>query len=344
MKKLVTKINNSLYYFVKPSKADAASYSLMEQVNFNALLFTASLFSVITTVFSFVALEDWFSNAFTILFSVLFSYLYYLSRFKNHQHLWITITSILTVLSICWFVYGGATGSTPYLYILSLFIIVVIAKPKQQSLIIVIYLLNLIVLYFLEYFYSDKLLHHYNSQEYYSDMIFTFLLVLLASFFVMRFFKRMYDSERKRVKDQQKIIALQNQEHLSSLLYASNLQRTIIDNEDELKFLFSDSFVLFKPKHIVTGDFYWVKLKDEFGIVVVADCTGHGVPAALLSILGISILDELTEKIRELWTASKFLEKLKLKFLSHFNKVKEIEGRPMDSMDLGALLIESMHY
>jgi len=340
MKKILQKINNKLYYFVLPDKANTSRYSLMEQINFNALLLTASLFSIIFCVFSFIALQDLVSNIFTVFFSVLFSYLYFLSRFKNYQHIWFATTIILIVLSLCWFVYGGAVGSTPYLYILFLFITIVISKPKQQSLIIFIYLSNLAILYFLEYCYGDKLIHRYNSQDYYSDMIFRFLLVLIATFFIMRFFKHMYEKERKKVENQNIIIAAQNEEHLASLRYAANLQKEIISTEDQLNFLFDDYFLLFKPRNIVSGDFYWIKQKEEFGIVVVADCTGHGVPAAFLSILGISLLDEATEQIRELWTASKFLDRLRFKFIPHFKKSAAANEKTNDSIDMGVLIID----
>ena len=340
MKKILQKINNTFYRFVRPDKVNTTHYSLMEQINFNALLFTGALFSVVFCIFSFIALQDLISSISSFFFSILFSYLYYLSRFKNYQNIWLSTAAILMVLSMCWFIYGGTVGSTPYIYILSLFITTVISKPQQQSLIIFIYLSNLSVLYFLEYFYGETLIHHYNSQEYYSDMVFTFLLVLIATFLVMRFFKRTYESEREKVQTQHQIIATQHEEHLSSLRYAASLQKEIISTEDQLNFLFDDYFLLFKPRNIVSGNFYWIKQKEEFGIVVVADCTGHGIPAAFLSILGVSILDEAAEQIRELLNAAKFLERLRAKFIPHFKKSAALNEKTTDSMDMGVLIID----
>ena len=79
-----------------------------------------------------------------------------------------------------------------------------------------------------------------------------------------------------------------------SMRYASNLQRSILPNERVIQNAFSDAFVMFKPKDIVSGDFYWVtKTKDGEVIVAAADCTGHGVPGAFLTIVGNNLLNQI---------------------------------------------------
>ncbi len=340
MKKILEKINSSLYYFVKPANSISSSYSAMEQINFNALLFSSSLYLIFSSAFNFFELADYILTTFTIGCSLIFIYLYYLSRFKNYQNIKLTSIVILLLLSMSWFMAGGALGSISYIYIISLIVLIMITKKKQHNLIFYLFLTNLAILYFLEYYYGDLLIHPYTSeQSHSSDMIFTFILSLFFTFFLLRFFKSMYDDGREKLELQNKIIETQNEEHHSSMLYASDLQRKIISNEGELKFLFKDYFILFKPKDVVTGDFYWVKQKDEYGVIVVADCTGHGVPAAFLSILGISILDDIAEQMKDLWMASKFLERLRFKFTFHFQKVKELENKITDSMDVGLLLI-----
>lgn len=333
------KISNLLIELVKPQHIGSSSNSLMEQINFNALLLTGLFFSLIMFVFSVIEL-DILSNICTIIFTLTFSYLYYLSRYKNYQNVWTIVIVVLTTLSISWFVYGGIIGSTAYLYILFLFFIIIIAKRHQHYSIFLIFIANLIILYFLEHYYGKEIVHNYLSKkEYYVDLVFTFFLVLISTFFIMRFLKRMFDEERRKVENQKDIIEIQNKEHHESLIYASNLIKKINSNKSQLGLLLSDYFVLFKPKDIVSGDFCWVKAKGEIGVVVVADCTGHGIPAAFLSILGITLLEETFKQIKEEYTASEVLEKLREKFIAHFQKNEDLSEQTKDGIDLGICII-----
>ncbi len=78
-----------------------------------------------------------------------------------------------------------------------------------------------------------------------------------------------------------------------SIAYAQRIQSAILPSEDLLDELLPDHFVLFKPKDIVSGDFYWIKEVQDHLVIVGADCTGHGVPGAFMSVLGITMLNDL---------------------------------------------------
>ncbi|MBI4648764.1 MAG: hypothetical protein HY738_19795 [Bacteroidia bacterium] len=75
------------------------------------------------------------------------------------------------------------------------------------------------------------------------------------------------------------------------------IQHAVLPNLKDITFIqnmsYLDYFVIFKPKDIVSGDFYWVTIVNDWLIVTVADCTGHGVPGAFMSMLGVSFLNEL---------------------------------------------------
>lgn len=101
--------------------------------------------------------------------------------------------------------------------------------------------------------------------------------------------------EQKVVERTQKIEA-QNKEITCSIQYASRIQHALLPPNEELKKLLPSYFVLSKPRDIVSGDYYWLANKDDKVIIAVADCTGHGVPAAFLSILGVSFLNEIVNK------------------------------------------------
>jgi serine phosphatase RsbU (regulator of sigma subunit)/Tfp pilus assembly protein PilF len=94
---------------------------------------------------------------------------------------------------------------------------------------------------------------------------------------------------------QNKIIEDKNRDITDSILYARRIQEAIIPAEKHLAQLFPESFVVYKPKDIVSGDFYWAAQTLEGNtLLAVADCTGHGVPGAFMSLLGISFLNEIT--------------------------------------------------
>src|SRR5665647_2880432 len=79
----------------------------------------------------------------------------------------------------------------------------------------------------------------------------------------------------------------------SSIRYASNIQNAVLPPVELMDRLLPDNFILSKPKDIVSGDFYWLAEKDNKIVFVVADCTGHGVPGAFMSLLGITLLNEI---------------------------------------------------
>ncbi|HWY13179.1 MAG TPA: tetratricopeptide repeat protein [Bacteroidia bacterium] len=90
---------------------------------------------------------------------------------------------------------------------------------------------------------------------------------------------------------QKEIIEEKNREILDSIQYAKRIQDAILPDTTLLSEFFSESFILFKPKDIVSGDFYWMEKKNDTLHVAVVDCTGHGVPGAFISLLGYNLLN-----------------------------------------------------
>jgi serine phosphatase RsbU (regulator of sigma subunit) len=97
----------------------------------------------------------------------------------------------------------------------------------------------------------------------------------------------------------------QKEEILSSIRYAERIQRNLLPTEADMKSIFPDSFVIYKPKDIVSGDFYWVgktKLNGVVGpahdvsLLATGDCTGHGVPGAMVSVMGCNLLREILQQ------------------------------------------------
>jgi serine phosphatase RsbU (regulator of sigma subunit) len=101
--------------------------------------------------------------------------------------------------------------------------------------------------------------------------------------------------EQKVIERTQKIDN-QNKEITSSIRYASRIQNALLPPDEELNRLLPSYFILNKSKDIVSGDFTWATRKDDKVIIAVADCTGHGIPGAFMSILGITFLNEIVNK------------------------------------------------
>jgi serine phosphatase RsbU (regulator of sigma subunit) len=95
----------------------------------------------------------------------------------------------------------------------------------------------------------------------------------------------------QEIRDKNDVLSVQNEEILQSIVYAKRLQNATLPSEKAMIQLFKDSSVLYRPKDIVSGDFYWMEEVDDMVFFAVADCTGHGVPGAMLSVFGNNALN-----------------------------------------------------
>lgn len=101
-------------------------------------------------------------------------------------------------------------------------------------------------------------------------------------------------------RQQEEIIATQSDDITSSINYAKRIQFNLLSSKEEMDNSFQQSFVYFKPKDIVSGDFYWVDQIDSKTVLAVGDCTGHGVPGAFMSLLGVNLLNTIVHEKQEL--------------------------------------------
>ena len=122
-------------------------------------------------------------------------------------------------------------------------------------------------------------------------------------------------------------LQLANKEITDSINYASIIQKAVLAPSYELSRIFKDHFIIYKPKNIVSGDFYWFKeMKNGDGILAVADCTGHGLSGSLLSMLGISFLNQIMSQLDdEDYTAASILDYLKSFFIQTLHQKGDLE-------------------
>ena len=119
------------------------------------------------------------------------------------------------------------------------------------------------------------------------------ILDMVAAFIVSILFMFILHNLRYKAWEQKHTIDIQHRTIMDSINYAAKTQRNLLPSESEFKSAFSDSSVIFKPRDIVGGDIYWMKQYDKGTVLCVADCTGHGTPGALLTMLVVSALDSM---------------------------------------------------
>lgn len=141
------------------------------------------------------------------------------------------------------------------------------------------------------------------------------------------------------LEQSQDALIRQNKEITDSINYAKRIQSAVLPDDEQLSDLLPEYFVLFKPRDIVSGDYYWIRQIKNFTVLVAADCTGHGVPGAFMSMLGMSILNEIVGKSR-LDSAGEFLDRLRKKVKTTLSQEgKEMEQK--DGMDMSMAIFDS---
>jgi sigma-B regulation protein RsbU (phosphoserine phosphatase) len=121
----------------------------------------------------------------------------------------------------------------------------------------------------------------------------------------------------------------------ASINYASTIQNAILPKLEQLEKVASEHFILFKPRDIVSGDFYWATYVDDKQIVVVADCTGHGVPGAFMSLIGNTLLDKIV-KMENILSPDRILTRLHQEIYKVLNQK---DGNNLDGMDVAVCQI-----
>jgi len=145
------------------------------------------------------------------------------------------------------------------------------------------------------------------------------------------------ESQRDLVVTQRDRIETQSQKITDSITYAQRIQQAVLPSGNAIEDILGDHFILFKPKDIVSGDFYWATRSNEHLFVAVADCTGHGVPGAFMSMLGITLLNEIVRR-KENFNAAEVLDRLR-ELMIEALKQKGIIGEQKDGMDMAFCIL-----
>ena len=163
-----------------------------------------------------------------------------------------------------------------------------------------------------------------------------FSLLILLVFLVFRSLQqnkkanKIITAQKEEVESQKHIVEHKNREILDSITYAKRIQSAILPQPKLVKEFLEDSFVLYKPKDIVAGDFYWLEVVEETVLFAAADCTGHGVPGAMVSVVCNNGLNRAVREYK-LIEPDQILNKTRELVVKEFEKSDE---NVMDGMDI----------
>ena len=153
---------------------------------------------------------------------------------------------------------------------------------------------------------------------------------------------------RENYRLQRSMLANANYEATSSIVYAKGIQTAILPTKKIMNSTFGDTLIIWNPVEIISGDFYWTKQKGRYKLLAVADCTGHGVPGAFMSMLGMTSLNDIVASADlDTTTAADILDELRDKIITALRQ-PESDILALDGMDIALCIIDSqslkMHY
>ncbi|MBL7910471.1 MAG: tetratricopeptide repeat protein [Bacteroidia bacterium] len=143
------------------------------------------------------------------------------------------------------------------------------------------------------------------------------------------------ESQKKEVEDQKELVEEKQKEILDSISYAKRLQQAILPPDNFITQFLPASFIYYRPKDIVAGDFYWMEVTEDKILIAAADCTGHGVPGAMVSVVCSNALNR-TVKEMKITEPSKILDKVRELVVETFERS---QSDVKDGMDISLISI-----
>lgn len=170
-------------------------------------------------------------------------------------------------------------------------------------------------------------------------MIGAAIMMALTIGLVYRSYHQKKVSNREITK-QKEITEQKNKEIVDSINYAKRIQSSLLPHRKEISKFFPEAFIFYKPRDIVSGDFYWFARVGNRSYIAAADCTGHGVPGALVSMLGFNFLNQIVNELH-ITDPGKILDELHVRVTRALNKEKDPDERDMrDGMDIALLAVD----
>lgn len=164
------------------------------------------------------------------------------------------------------------------------------------------------------------------------------IIALIALIIVLQVRKNNYKTRANYLlRAQNDEIIEKNRNIMDSILCAKNIQQAILPEDEKLNSVFQDAFIMAKARDVVSGDFYWFAEKENKVLIAAVDCTGHGVPAAFLNVMGNSLLNQIVYEANVL-NPSEVLRELNKRVLRSL-KSNKLYSQVDDGMDIGICML-----
>jgi serine phosphatase RsbU (regulator of sigma subunit) len=171
-------------------------------------------------------------------------------------------------------------------------------------------------------------------------------VVILRSLSIKKRDNRLLREQKQEIARQKDIVEDQKASITDSIRYAKRIQSAMLPPGELVNEAIPDSFILYLPRDIVSGDFYWMKKLDSTRVLAcVADCTGHGVPGAFMSMLGMSLLSDIINRnlgqiLDGSFSSGKILESMRERIKESLRQTGK-EGESRDGMDMALCIINT---
>lgn len=163
-------------------------------------------------------------------------------------------------------------------------------------------------------------------------------IVVVFAFILYRGYLQKKKSNRE-ITQQKEIIEQKNTEIVDSINYAKRIQTAMLPSLEEIRRHLPDTFVFFRPRDIVSGDFYWFAERGDKIFIAAADCTGHGVPGSLVSMIGFNILNQIVNE-QGITDTGRILDELHQRVTYALNKDRDVSQTAVrDGMDIALMAI-----
>lgn len=180
---------------------------------------------------------------------------------------------------------------------------------------------------------AEKAKNQRRSFVLYSVIAISFIMLVAGVFLVRQ--NRIRKATNLVLAEQKEMLNERNKDITDSITYAQRIQNAILKQDSQLSQHLPPHFILFKPKDIVSGDFYWSYKTDDAVFIAAADCTGHGVPGAFMSLLGITFLNDILVRNPK-YSPAQILESLRERIIKELDQ-KEGIGGSRDGMDISMI-------
>lgn len=310
------------HYISSPNKKEHYNYTdllfgnrnnfSLEHRFFNSVSLFSALAACFATITNIALQLNIKLTVFTAFSSIILFGFYFIARKNKIYKPLVTpyIIYSLIVLSIVWFFNAGSEGPVVFVYLVGLVLFVIITEKKNRIVVITFFLLNLVLLFTIERLYPNLITPYESDFIKFYDVSITFMFSFVLIYFVVAILVKSYREEKAINTNQRDELVFQKTQITDSIQYAKSLQNAILTDQKTIQKTIPNHFLFYLPKDIVSGDFYWTKRINNYTIIATADCTGHGVPGAFMSVLGISLLNEIVRR-KEIKKANQALEVLR---------------------------------